>query len=242
MWEQLLRRAGHRIVNRRRILRALLLVAVLLTIGWLLWMFDLRGLVRSLLMKVHSLGAWAPFWFILIYVAGCLTMFPGIILTLSGGVLFGLLRGTLYVATGATLGAVLAFVVSRYLARDWVEEKWGKDPRFRALDQAVAREGWKIVGLIRLSPVFPFTPTNFIFGLTRIPLPHFFLVTWISVLPLTTFFVYLGTLMGDLTQVTARPVPPGPMKWVIAGLGIISTVIVTTFVARITRRALAPQS
>ena len=242
MREQLLGRAGHRIVNRRRILKVLLLVTVILTAGWLLWMFDVRGVVRSLLMKVHNLGPWAPFWFILIYVAGCVTMFPGIILTLSGGVLFGLVRGTLYVATGATLGATLAFVVSRYLARSFVEEKWGKDPRFRALDQAVAREGWKIVGLIRLSPVFPFTPTNFVFGLTRILLPHFFVVTWISILPLTTFFVYLGTLMGDLTQVTARPVPPGPMKWVIAGLGVVSTFIVTALVARITRRALAPQS
>ena len=228
-------------MNRRTLVKGIILVAAILTTGWLLWMVDVRTAVRLLLGRTAELGAWGPVLFILVYVAGCVTMFPGILLTLSGGVLFGLVQGTLYVSIGATLGAALAFLVSRYLARSWVERKWGSNPRFQALDRAVTREGWKIVGLVRLSPVFPFTPTNFLFGLTRIPLHQFVAITWVSILPLTSMFVYVGTVIGDLTQISARPIPGGTLRWVITGIGLFSTVLVTFFVTRIARKALASQ-
>ena len=242
MREQLRRGTGEHTVNRRNIVRGILLVAVVLTLMWLFKVVDVRPAVRALLGRVQGLGPWAPLWFILIYAFGCLVMFPGIILLLSGGVLFGVVKGTLCAATGATIGAFIAFLASRHWLREWVEKKWGSSPRFIALDQAVAREGWKIVGLIRLSPVFPFTPMNLLFGLTRIPLLQFVLVTWISVFPLTVIFVYAGTLIGDLAQITTRPVQTGNLKWVLAGIGLISTVVVTILVTRIARRALAPSS
>lgn len=232
--------ARHLIVSLRNIVRGILLVALVLTLTWLFSVLDIRAVVRGLLVKVQGLGAWAPFWFTCIYAVGCLVLFPGIILLLSGGVLFGVVKGTLCATTGATIGALIAFLVSRHVVRGWVEKKWGGSARFRALDQAVAREGWKIVGLIRLSPVFPFTPTNLLFGLTRIPFWQFFWITWISVFPLTVIFVYLGTLIGDLAQVTTRPVEAGNFKWILATIGLISTVLVTVLVTRIARRALSP--
>lgn len=226
-------------MSRRNIVRAIVLVAAVLTLGWLAWFVDAVSVLRAALVKVQALGSWAPFWFILIYIVGCLTMFPGIILTLGGGVLFGQLKGTLFVSVGATIGAVIAFLISRYLARAWVERKWGRSARFQAIDQAVAEEGWKIVGLMRLSPVVPFTPMNFIFGLTRIPLVQFIIVTWISILPLTALFVYVGTLIGDLTQLGTRPVASGQLKWFITAIGLVSTVIVTFMVTRMAKRSLA---
>lgn len=236
--EQLHGITGRHNVNRRNIVRGILLVAVALTAMWLLWVFDVRAGMRGVLLKVQALGPWAPFWFIVVQVVGCLIMFPGIILLLSGGVLFGVAKGTLYATTGATIAGLIAFTASRHVARRWVEKRWGKDPRFGALDQAVARDGWKIVGLIRLSPVFPYTPTNLLFGMTQIPLWQFALVTWLGVFPLTILFVYAGTLIGDLAEVTAEPVPGGKMKWVVAGIGLVSTVVVTALVTRIVRRAL----
>ena len=73
--------------------------------------------------------------------------------------------------------------MSRYFARAWVTEKFGHDPRFRAIDTAVEREGWKIVGLIRLSPAFPFIALNFVFGLTKIPFWHFIVITFFALIP-----------------------------------------------------------
>src|SRR5262245_55012988 len=118
-------------------------------------MTDARQILREVLRHISALGPWGPFWFIMTYIIACLTFFPGVILTLGGGILFGVVKGTLYVSIGATLGAACAFLLSRYLARDWVTRKFSSNLTFRTIDDAVERDGWKIVGLIRLSPVFP---------------------------------------------------------------------------------------
>jgi uncharacterized membrane protein YdjX (TVP38/TMEM64 family) len=166
-------------------------------------------------------------------------MFPGIILTLSAGVLFGVFKGTLFVAVGASLGAGCAFITSRYFARRWVLSKFGEYPHFKALDAAVAREGWKIVGLVRLSPAFPFTPSNFVFGLTQIPLWQFLVSTFICLIPLTALFVYIGYLGGDLAHVSSRPTMPGNLKWMVLAIALPTTAVVTFLVTRMVRRALA---
>lgn len=91
---------------------------------------------------------------------------PGSLLTIKGGCLFGIFWGSVYVLIAATLGAIGAFLLGRYLSRDWVCRKLGKNPKFQAIDRAVAQEGWKIVLLTRLSPVFPFNLLNYAFGVT----------------------------------------------------------------------------
>ncbi|MGZ8899603.1 MAG: TVP38/TMEM64 family protein, partial [Limisphaerales bacterium] len=200
---------------------------------------DARHLLRVSLIRINELGAWAPFWFIIIYIVACLTFFPGFILTMGAGILFGVPRGTFYVSIGATLGAACAFLISRYLARRWVIKRFARSTRFRAIDDAVANEGWKIVGLIRLSPVFPFIPMNFVFGLTKIPFWQFFFATWVGILPVCTLFVYLGTLLGDIAALGTQPIAAGKTKWVVSGIGIGTTLIVSLFITRIARKALA---
>jgi uncharacterized membrane protein YdjX (TVP38/TMEM64 family) len=142
-------------------------------------------------------------------------------------------NGSIYVSIGATLGATAAFLVGRYLARDWVAHKIEGNPRFTAIDKAVAEEGWKIVGLIRLSPVFPYSIMNYAFGLTRVSLRHYVLASAIGMLPATVMYVYIGSL----ANAGARPTTT--VEWVLKGIGLLATVLVTFCVTRIARRALA---
>src|SRR5688572_361620 len=101
---------------KRNALRAFLVAVVLFLALYLVRVTDARYLLRVILERIDGLGPWKPFWFILTYIVACLTFFPGFILTMGGGVLFGLIKGTLYVSIGATIGAGAAFLVSRYIA------------------------------------------------------------------------------------------------------------------------------
>src|SRR6202521_4189825 len=158
---------------------------------------------------IRGLGALAPIAFIAIYIAACVAFLPGSILTIGAGVIFGVVRGSIYVSIAATLGATAAFLVGRYLARDWVSEKLEGNAKFKAIDEAVGKEGWKIVILTRLSPVFPFNLLNYAYGLTRGTLRDYVLATWIGMLPGAVMYTYIGSIVGDLTRVgtasTARP-------------------------------------
>lgn len=225
-------------MSKRNVVQLIILLCVVVGVAWVFRMSDPRQVLRTILARIHDLGAWAPLFFILTYIVACLTFFPGVILTLGGGVLFGVVRGTLFVSIGATIGAGCAFLLSRYLARNWVTRKFSNNQRFRAIDDAVERDGWKIVGLIRLSPAFPFIPLNFVFGLTKIPFWHFFFITWVSIIPMSCMFVYLGSLIGDIAALGNQPIATGHTKWVVTSIGLTTTIIVTVLVTRIARRAL----
>jgi uncharacterized membrane protein YdjX (TVP38/TMEM64 family) len=163
---------------------------------------------------------------------------PGSILTLGAGVVFGLARGAVIVSISATLGATAAFLVGRYAARDWVAGKIAGNPKFKAIDEAVAHEGWKIVGLTRLSPVFPFNLLNYAFGLTRVSLWHYVLASWIGMMPGTVMYVYLGSVAGDLAAAGSRA-SRTPAEWALYAVGLAATIGVTVYVTRLARRALA---
>jgi uncharacterized membrane protein YdjX (TVP38/TMEM64 family) len=220
-------------------LRIFLLTAV----GTAIWaggrFFDVRGFLKAVLLQVQALGPAGPLLFIAAYVLACVTFFPGVVLTLGAGILWGVLKGTLIVLTGATLGASVAFLVSRKLARGWILRRFANLPRLAAIDAATEKEGWKIVALIRLSPVFPFIAMNFIFGLTRIPFWQYAAATAIGLIPITMMFVYLGVLLGDVTQIGTRPIAQGSARWLFTGIGLVTTFIATFFITRFAQRALA---
>ena len=224
---------------RRNIFRGILLIMAGLLVFWLIRVTDPRYIMRLVLEGIRDFGSLAPLYFVIAYVLACLTFFPGVFLTLGGGILFGVFMGTLYVCIGATIGAACAFLISRYVARGWVYKRFAANDKFRAIDDAVEKDGWKIVGLIRLSPAFPFVPLNFVFGLTSIPLSHFVIVTFISIIPMSAMFVYLGSLIGDIAALGSEPIAKGKTKWIVTAVGVVTTIIVTLLVTRIARRALA---
>ncbi len=182
---------------------------------------------------VDSLGAAGPAVFVALYVVAAALLVPGSALTLGAGLVWGLVKGTLIVSVASTLAAAVSFLIGRYFARDWVAGKFAGNVRFQALDDAVAREGWKIVGLTRLSPAFPYTLLNYAFGLTRVPLWHYVLASWVGMIPGTIMYVYLGSLGNAAAQGGGS----GGM-WALRGLGFAATVGVTVLVTRVAARAL----
>src|SRR5437588_4901937 len=129
----------------------------------------------------------------LAYTPAALFLVPGSLLTLGAGGLFGVVEGTVAVSLGSTLAACVVFLVGRTLARRWVEERFAGSPRFRALDRAVAGQGFRIVLLTRLSPLFPYTVLNYAYSLTRVSFRDYVLGSWIGMLPGTVMYVYLGS-------------------------------------------------
>jgi uncharacterized membrane protein YdjX (TVP38/TMEM64 family) len=200
--------------------------------------FNIQELLKSALDWVTSLGPWRPVPFIVIYILATILFIPGSILTLGAGVLFGVVLGSIYVSIGATIGAAGAFLVGRYLARGWVEKRIKGNPKFEAIDQAVAQEGWKIVGLTRLSPVFPFNLLNYAFSVTQVSLKDYFFSTWIGITPGTVLYVYLGSLAGSLTRL-GRSKAHTLAEWAFYAVGLIATVAVTIYVTQIAKKALA---
>ena len=188
---------------------------------------------------VESLGLWGPIVFVFGYAAAAVAFVPASILTLAAGAIFGIVRGTLYVFVAATLGSALAFLVARYVARGWVERRFSNHPRFTAIDRAMAREGRKIVFLVRLSPVFPYNVLNYALGLTQISFRDYLLGCF-GMIPGTLLYVYYGKLAGDVASLAAGgSVEKGWEYYAVLVLGLIATVWVTTVVTRAARRALA---
>lgn len=197
--------------------------------------FHVQDLLKQGLYWVAQLGPWGPVIFIGLYIVATVLFIPGSVLTLGAGTLFGVVWGSIYVSIASTLGATCAFLVGRYLARDAIARKIEGNQRFVAIDKAVANEGWKIVGLTRLSPVFPFTLLNYAFGLTQVKLRDYVLASWIGMMPGTIMYVYLGSLAQAATGDRARTTG----EWVLYGVGLLATVAVTVFVTRIAKKALA---
>jgi uncharacterized membrane protein YdjX (TVP38/TMEM64 family)/rhodanese-related sulfurtransferase len=139
---------------------------------------------------LRDTGPVAPLVFMAVYAVATVFFFPGSVLTLAGGALFGPVLGTLYNLTGATLGATLAFLVSRYIASGWARRKAGR--RVTQLVNGVESEGWRFVAFTRLVPLFPFNLLNYALGLTRIRLGHYILATWVFMLPGAIAYTYLG--------------------------------------------------
>jgi uncharacterized membrane protein YdjX (TVP38/TMEM64 family) len=220
--------------------RGKLALWVLLVVGLVLaaHYFDAAARLRVALDGIARLGLWGPVLFGLLYVAATVFFLPGSILTVGAGVVFGLVRGFAIVSISATLGATSAFLVGRYLARDWIAGKIEGHPTFAVIDDAVAREGWKIVGLLRLSPVVPFNVLNYAFGVTRVSLRDYVLASWIGMMPGTLLYVYLGSIAGDLAGAGGRA-SRTPAEWAFYAVGLVATIAVTVFVTRLARRALA---
>ena len=135
--------------------------------------------------------------FIIFYVMATVLVLPGSLLTLAAGFLFGLGYGFAIVSLASTLGATCAFLVGRFLARDWVAAKLQSQPRFSALDAAVGEQGAVVVLLTRLSPIFPFSLLNYGLGLTQVKLSHYVLASWAGMIPGTLLYVYLGSIASN---------------------------------------------
>lgn len=185
-----------------RILFLLVLVAAILAIRF-------TGMTRYLDQDIlrhaiESHGTIAPVIYVLIYTIAPSLFLPGLPITIAGGILFGPVWGVVYTIIGATAGACVAFIISRYIARDWVEKKV-KGPKLRRLDEGVEQHGWKIVAFTRLIPLFPFNLLNYAFGLTKIKFLHYAIASFIFMLPATIAFIVFSSSLLDVIRGKISP-------------------------------------
>ena len=176
---------------------------------------------------VAGAGSAGPLLFVVLYAVATVLFLPGSVLTLAGGALFGPVWGTIYNLTGATLGAVLAFLLARYLATDWVQSKIRKTTgsRVERLMNGVEAEGWRFVAFTRLVPLFPFNLLNYALGLTRIPFGHYVLATGIFMLPGAIAYTYLGY--------AGREAVAGGEGWIQKGLIALALLATAAFLPRL---------
>lgn len=214
----------------------LILVSVLVLVRLL----PIDALIKLLIARVDGLGLWGPVVFAVVYVMAAVLFVPGSALTLAAGAVFGLAKGTAVVSVAATTAAAVSFLIGRYLARDAVRMWASRSPRFGAIDRAIGKGGWKIIALLRLSPAVPFSLGNYLFGLTSIRFWPYAITSWIAMLPGTFMFVYLGYAgRAGLSAASGAEAGRSPAQWALLVVGLIATVVVTVYVTRIARRAVA---
>lgn len=200
--------------------------------------FNPQQSLLDALQWIDSLGTFGAIAFILLYIVATVAFLPGSIVTLGAGVVFGVVLGSFYVFIGATIGATLAFLVGRYIARGWVAGKIAGNDKFRAIDQAVSKEGLKIVLLTRLSPIFPFNLLNYAYGVTGVSLKDY-VIGSVGMIPGTIMYVYIGSLAGNLATIGTEASSVNPLaQWSIRIIGFIATVAVTLYVTKIAKKAL----
>ncbi|NEQ26386.1 MAG: TVP38/TMEM64 family protein [Microcoleus sp. SIO2G3] len=201
--------------------------------------FAPAALIESALIWIDGLGAWGAIAFVGLYVVATIVCFPSFFLTLGAGAVYGWLVGSLVVLVGATLGSIAAFLIGRYLARQWVADRIAKNPTFQAIDRAVGAEGLKIVLLTRLSPVFPFVLQNYAYGITQVALRDYALGA-IGMIPGTLMYVYIGSLFGDLTALFAGESTRSktPIEYLLYAAGLVATIAASLYIAQVARKAL----
>lgn len=215
---------------------SILFVAALLA---LLLYFGVHEQVLDLLRWFDDQGAWAPLLFILIMAAVVVLVLPGVLFTTGAGFVFGVVEGSLYVITGTTLGATLAFLIARHLFGQRARQFIMARSRLHVVSGELTPHGWKIVLLTRLIPFFPSKISNYFFGLTPFSLRGYVGGSLLGFTPFSVHSVYLGSIAADLTTLGARNADRTPLEWALYGAGFIAAVIAVVTLSRLASRALA---
>ena len=182
---------------------ALVAVVVVARLAGLSEYISLDGLGR-LRDWIDGFGAAAPIVFIAVYAVATVAFLPGTPLSLLAGLVFGPVLGALWAVIGATIGATLAFLVGRYAARSLVEGWTANNERVRKLDEGVERQGWRMLLITRLVPVFPFNLQNYAYGLTKIGLGTYVLLTAVCIVPGAAVFTFAGGSLASAQQNLTR--------------------------------------
>lgn len=221
------------------VVASILFVVALLAI---LIYFDAHEQVLRLLKWFDAQGAWAPLLVILIMAAVVVLVFPGVLFTTGAGFVFGVVEGSIVVVLGTTLGAVLAFLIARYLfgqrARSFVMAR----AKLQVVSEELTPHGWKIVLLTRLIPFFPGKISNYFFGLTQFSLSGFIGGSLLGFIPYSVHNVYLGSIAADITTLGARNLERTSLEWALYGAGFIATVVAVIYLSWLARRALSRYS
>jgi uncharacterized membrane protein YdjX (TVP38/TMEM64 family) len=225
-------------MNARRILVIGLVAAGLVAAAYTLPVADW---VTILAERARNTGPLGVALFFAAYVVSTVAFLPGSILTLAAGFAYGPVWGVAIASPSSVAGATCAFLLGRTLLRDWAEARVGESARVRAIDAAVGREGFKIVFLLRLSPIIPFNALNYALSLSRVPLRTYVLASFVGMLPGTAMWIYLGSLAPTVAELSSAGSGGGTTRTVLYVTGLAATVAAAVIGARAARRALDAQ-
>jgi len=226
--------AGLRSGTRIRIVTAIVVAAGVLVVAL---SPRLRILERDAIIELSGLGALAPVYLVLAYTATASLLLPAFPLDFAAGAHFDFWMGVVWVQVAASVAAVAGHYLGGTVFKGVVDRFLDKRPSLRRLQEVVEEEGWRVVFLTRLSPVFSFSALNFIFGAARIPLGPYLAATFCGMLPGTALYVYAGTLAGDLSGSPENPEQPA-WQWTLNALGFVATICIVVLVTRIAQRKL----
>lgn len=216
------------------------LVLLLIALFFLASFLPIAEWLKRFTNWIRHLGLAGAFIFVGAYALGAILFLPGSIFTIAAGLVYGIVGGTAVALAGATLGAALAFLVARYLMRRGIEKFAEKNKRFGAIDKAIGEQGWKIVGLLRLSPLIPFNLSNYFYGVTSIGFWPYVLASCVGMLPGTLLYAYLGAI--GQAGLSGGKKGHSPLEWAFLGLGLLATIAVSVFVSRVAKNALKKTS
>jgi uncharacterized membrane protein YdjX (TVP38/TMEM64 family) len=190
------------------------------------WLHELQD-------RVGHMGALGMALYAVVYWLGALLFVPGLVLTIGAGLAFGFVKAMLVVMVASNAAAATAFLIARHLARDTVEKAARKNPRFGAIDRAITNRGALVVLLLRLSPLIPFSLSNYLYGLTAVRFVPYLLASTVGMLPGTALYVYLGSA----GRAVGEKKTPG--EWALLAGGLVATAAVTIVIGRAAKRELA---
>src|SRR6058998_3936872 len=220
--------------------RLIMLIAVLIALFLAMKFLPVQQWLSSFNDWVGQMGVAGIFIFIGVYVLATVLLAPGSVLTIGAGFVFGLWKGFLAVSVGATLGASLAFLIARFIARDKVEVIARRNEKFAKIDNAIGEQGAKLIFLLRLSPVIPFNLSNYFYGLTAVRFWPYALASWIGMMPGAFLYVYIGTAgrAAVLAAAGGEAIKRGWQYWTFLSVGLAATIAVTFWVTKIARSSL----
>ncbi|WP_193164380.1 TVP38/TMEM64 family protein [Microbulbifer hainanensis] len=219
----------------------ILAISILAVVGALslLHHYDLDDRLIEVMQWLNARGWQASLLFILIMAAAIVLLLPGVVFTMGAGFVFGVIKGMLLVVAGTVLGSTIAFLIARYVVGERPSRWLMSHVRPPHLGEVIREEGWRMIMLTRLVPLFPFKLSNYFFGLTPVRLWDFVLGNMLGIIPITLNNVYLGSIAADLTTLGQTGPERTPLQWALYGTGFVLAVIGLIGLTRIARRVLA---
>lgn len=205
------------------------------------YVLPLADWVTALAERARNTGPAGVAMFIAAYVVSTVAFLPGSLLTLAAGFAYGPLWGVAIASPASVAGATCAFLLGRTLLRDWAQARVGDSARIRAIDAAVAREGFKIVLLLRLSPIIPFNALNYALSLSQVKVRTYVLASFLGMLPGTVLWVYLGSLAPTVAELSSAASRGGTTRTALYVAGLVATIAAAVIGTRAARRALDAQ-
>jgi uncharacterized membrane protein YdjX (TVP38/TMEM64 family) len=197
-----------------------------------------QDLFRQILHAIESMGTLGFFAFVPFFVVASLFFVPNPVLAFAAGALFGLPAGFAVASASSLLSAGALFLAGRYFSRGWIAEKIEANEKLKAVDDAVSREGWKMVALLRFTAVLPFTAMNYGLGLSKIKFTHYLAASWAGMAPGVLLYVYFGSLAGNMAAAGTGRREKSPAEWVLLGAGVLATVGVSLYASWVVKNAL----